>query len=300
LQKAYKEMSKSMGNPKHIFGLSGGIDSALNMTVCCLTLGKKNVLAYALPSVYNGAKTKQAAKKVCANLGVKLNTIAIDNILKAYKKALGKVKQITEENLQARVRSTILMAQTSEHNGILINNTNKVELALGYGTLYGDLAGAWCPIGDLTKVEIWGMARFINKKFGKLIPEELIPDESFKFSKDKIIPSAELKNNQVDPMVWGFDDWLVNQESPEKVLQGYINAKKSKGKNWDFFVKYGFNDAKKFIKHVEWFFNTANKNQFKRLQAPPVLVMSKTPLGKEDKENYKLTKKYKELKRQLI
>ena len=293
-------MSESMGNPTHVFGLSGGIDSVLNMTVCCLTLGKDKVLAYNLPSVYNSGKTKQIAQKVCDNLGVKLNVIAIDNILKEFKNALGEVKQITEENLQARVRANILMAQTSEHNGILINNTNKVEMALGYGTLYGDLTGAWCPLGDLTKLDIWNMACFINMKFGKLIPEELIPGKNLSFSEDKIRPSAELKENQFDPMVWGFDDWLVDSDmSPEDALKDYIKAKKSNNEDWKFYINYGFDNAQKFIEHIEWFYETVNKNAFKRLQAPPVCVLSKTPL-KKILNKFEWSEEYAKLKKTIM
>jgi NAD+ synthase (glutamine-hydrolysing) len=196
------------------------------------------------------------------------------------------------------------MAQTSQHNAVLINNTNKVELALGYGTLYGDLAGAWCPIGDLLKTEIWALSRYINNMFGKIIPEELMPDENLQFGKNQIRPSAELKENQVDPMIWGFDDWLLeqfmdyNKKTPEKILRLYID-----GTLKELCAKHNLDDAEKFINHIEWFFGKLYSNVFKRIQAPPVLVLSKSAFGgdyRESQYKYEPTQIYLKLKEELL
>ena len=200
----------------------------------------------------------------------------------------------------------ILMAQTSQKNAVLINNTNKVELALGYGTLYGDLAGAWCPIGDLLKTEIWEMARFVNEKFGQIIPPELIPDENLRFSENQIYPSAELKENQVDPMIWGFDDWLLEQfiehkrQTPEKILRLYLYQDAVLK---ELCVEYNLENANDFISHCEWFFTKLYANAFKRIQSPPVLVLSKFAFPgdcRESQYKYEWTQNYKELKRQIM
>jgi NAD+ synthase (glutamine-hydrolysing) len=307
IMEAYRSLDEAFGNPKYVFGLSGGIDSALNMVLCSLALGKEKILAYNLPTVYNSQNTKNAAQKLCDSLKIPLNFIEIDSIFKEFEKALKKssdIQSITEENLQARIRTVILMAQTSQENAVLINNTNKVELALGYGTLYGDLAGAWCPLGDLTKVEIWEMARYINSKFADIIPKELIPDKNFHFGKNRIRPSAELRENQFDPMIWGFDDKILElfmeykKRSPEKILAMYKNAELK-----DLCKKYGLEDAAKFIEHIEWFFAKLYANVFKRIQAPPVLMLSKSAFGADYRESqYRRmqTKEYKKLKREIL
>ena len=311
VREAYKSMDEMLGNPKCVFGLSGGIDSVLNMVLCFLALGKDKILAYNLPTVYNSQATKQAAAKVCSNLGISLNTIAIDNILKEFELSLCRdcqgdvatdinvscyvpltasvpltLDSVTRENLQSRIRMAILMAQTSRENAVLINNTNKVELALGYGTLYGDLAGAWCPLGDLLKTEIWEMARFINEKFGQIIPQELIPDENLRFSENQIYPSAELKENQIDPMIWGFDDWLLEQfaeykgQTPEKILRLHKD-----GALKELCAKYNLENANDFTSHCEWFFDKLYTNAFKRIQSPPVLVLSKYAFAGDCRES---------------
>ncbi|GHT34279.1 putative glutamine-dependent NAD(+) synthetase [Endomicrobiia bacterium] len=312
VQEAYKSMDEMLGSPKYVFGLSGGIDSALNMVLCSLAVGKSKILAYNLPTFYNSDKTKQAASKLCDGLSIKLKFIAINDILEEFNKTLtqgSNLKSITEENLQARIRTIILMAQTSENNAVLINNTNKVELALGYGTLYGDLAGAWCPLGDLTKTEIWEMARYINSSYGQIIPQELIPGKNYKFNIDQILPSAELKENQFDPMIWGFDDWLLEQfmeykkQTPEKILKTYLKTKHSCMEENNMFDKYGMKNAIKFIEHIEWFFNKLYANVFKRIQAPPVLVLSKSAFGgdyRESQYKYEFSSSYQKLKKEIL
>jgi NAD+ synthase (glutamine-hydrolysing) len=313
LQEAYKSMDEMLGSPKYVFGLSGGIDSALNMVLCSLAVGTNKILAYNLPTSYNSDKTKQAASKLCDKLGIKLNFISINSILEEFNKTLttqrASLKSITKENLQARVRAVILMAQTSENNAVLINNTNKVELALGYGTLYGDLAGAWCPLGDLTKAEIWEIARYINSSYGQIIPQELIPNKDYKFDASQILPSAELKDNQFDPMIWGFDDWLLEQfmeykkQTPERILETYLETNHGYTKERDMFDKYGMRDAVKFIEHIEWFFNKLYSNVFKRIQAPPVLVLSKSAFGgdyRESQYKYEFSSDYQKLKKKIL
>jgi NAD+ synthase (glutamine-hydrolysing) len=305
LIQAYQSMDEMLNKPKYVFGLSGGIDSALNAALCKLAIKEDRIYGCNMPSEFNKETTKNAAQKLAQNIKIKYEVIPIDAILSEYKKVLKYDKTITDENLQARIRALILLAKTSElGNGILINNTNKVELALGYGTLYGDLAGAWCPLADLTKVEIWEMSRLINKVYGNIIPQELIPDKNLKFDKNKIIPSAELKDGQFDPMIWGFDDWLLEKimtyksSTPEKILQSYIAKEEN-----EVFVKYGIQNPEKFIEHIEWFFGKFYANIFKRIQSPPVLVLSKSAFGgdyRESQYKYEFTQLYKKLKEKIL
>ena len=312
IQEAFKSMDEMLGSPKYVFGLSGGIDSALNMVLCSLAIGKNKILAYNLPTLYNSNKTKQAALELCDKIGIQLKFIAISNILEEFDKILtqdSNLKSVTKENLQARIRTVILMTQTSENGAVLINNTNKVELALGYGTLYGDLAGAWCPLGDLTKIEIWEMSRYINSSYGQIIPQELIPDENYKFNSSQIQPSAELRENQFDPMIWGFDDWLLEQfmeykkRTPERILKMYIDTKNSRVEENNMFDKFDMRDAVKFIEHIEWFFNKLYASVFKRIQAPPVLVLSKSAFGgdyRESQYKYEFSDNYRKLKMEIL
>ncbi|MDR2426840.1 MAG: NAD(+) synthase [Endomicrobium sp.] len=305
LQEAYKSMDEILNKPQYVFGLSGGIDSSLNAALCRLAIKEDRIHGYNMPSKFNKEITKTTAEKLAQNLRIKYEIISINDILSEYKQALNYDKTITEENLQARIRTLILLAKTSElGNGVLINNTNKIELALGYGTLYGDLAGAWCPLADLTKVEIWEMSRMINKAYGNIIPQELIPNKNLKFDENKIAPSAELKERQIDPMIWGLDDWLIEKvmtyksSSPEKILRLYISKKEK-----ELFAKYGMDDSKNFIEHIEWFFGKLYTNVFKRIQAPPILVLSKSAFGADYRESqykYEFTKLYKKLKEEIL
>ncbi|MCA6072679.1 MAG: hypothetical protein LE178_03990, partial [Endomicrobium sp.] len=151
--------------------------------------------------------------------------------------------------------------------------------------------------------------RYINSSYGQIIPQELIPDENYKFNSSQIPPSAELKENQFDPMIWGFDDWLLEQfmeykkQMPEKILKTYLDRKNSHVKENDVFDKYGMGDAAKFIEHIEWFFNKLYANVFKRIQAPPVLVLSKSAFGgdyRESQYKYEFSDNCQKLKMEIL
>ncbi|MDR2401216.1 MAG: NAD(+) synthase [Deferribacteraceae bacterium] len=288
--RAYKGIDEMLGyTPPYIFGLSGGIDSAVSASLAVLSLGAHRVKGYNLPSKYNTPATKDAAKQTADSLGIAYKVIPIDKFMEAAAQTLGNLPSAIEENIQARLRGNILMTLAAIENGVVVSNANKVETALGYCTLYGDTVGVFSPLGDLTKIEIWEMARFINQK-NRFIPETLIPDENFRCA---VMPSAELKENQTDPMKWGYHD---------KLLEAVMNYKKT-GKDdiisWyehgilctklgiseTLFKNYGLNDPKVFADDLERFMNSMQKGVFKRLQSPPILILSKSAFGYDFRES---------------
>ncbi len=188
-----RDLARKNGLRRAVLGLSGGIDSAL---VCCLAkeaLGADQVLAVALPSRHTDPRSTQSARALAAALGVRFEVRALEPLHAAAANALADLQvdapdTSLDENLQARLRALVLMALVNRHGGLLLNTSNKTELALGYGTLYGDLAGAVSVIGDLHKPEVYSLARAYDAGRG------LIPPFVFERA-----PSAELHPGQVDP-----------------------------------------------------------------------------------------------------
>lgn len=188
LRKFFKEAEIE----KAVLGLSGGIDSAVVMVLACEALGNKNVHAILMPSPYSTLHSITDAAKLAENLEADCSVIPIESILNKYIKGLspifeGKEEDVTEENLQARIRGSLLMAYANKFKALLLNTSNKSELTTGYGTLYGDLCGALMVIADLYKIEVYELAEYINRE------QEIIPISTM--TKE---PSAELRINQKD------------------------------------------------------------------------------------------------------
>jgi len=290
-------MDDIMGNSRfpYIIGLSGGIDSAL---VACLleqAVGMDRIVSFNLPSKYNSDTTKSIAKTLAAKLGIAYHVIPIEDIVKVNTDALAAFNpsEFNCENIQAKVRGTSILSNIAGIlNGLMVNNGNKVEIALGYATLYGDVNGGIAPVGDLLKTEIFEMASYMNEHIynDKVIPESLIPDKNFDFV---MPPSAELKNNQVDPMKWGYHDVLVqkftdyNRLSPETVLDWYnqnILCEKLEIRN-ALFNKYNLGNREVFINDLEWLVKNIQRAVFKRIQAPPIIILSKGAYGYDVRES---------------
>ena len=196
-----KDYFMKTGHAKAVVGLSGGIDSALTATIAKSALGSRNVIGISMPSIYSSDHSIEDARVLAKNLGIDFQIISIKKIneqmLDDLSPFLNGSSGLAEENLQARIRGNILMAVSNKKNALLLNTGNKTETALGYCTMYGDMAGALGVISDLNKTQVYALARWINDDAGM----ELIPQSSI----DKP-PSAELKPNQVDP----FDYELVS------------------------------------------------------------------------------------------
>ncbi|MES2655309.1 MAG: NAD+ synthase [Bacteroidota bacterium] len=253
-----KEYFHKQGFTKAILGLSGGVDSALVVYLAAKALGAENVLAVMLPSQYSSDHSVSDSQQLVKNLGVQSDLISIENTFEALQQSLSKQFanrpfSIAEENMQSRSRAVILMAIANKFGYILLNTSNKSELAVGYGTLYGDMCGGLSVIGDLYKTEVYGLCQFINSQ------KEIIPANILSKA-----PSAELRPNQKD------SDSLPDYEVLDAILFHYIEQRKGP----DEIIALGFEEAlvKRTLKMV-------NTNEWKRLQAPPVLRVSAKAFG---------------------
>ncbi|MFH2143280.1 MAG: NAD+ synthase [Bacteroidota bacterium] len=246
------------GFEKAILGLSGGIDSAVTLVLACKALGNENVRVLLLPSKFSSQHSVDDASKLAENLGVKYEIISIQDTVDSANALLkpvfrGMPENITEENIQARIRGVILMALSNKFGNILLNTSNKSEIACGYGTLYGDMCGGLSVIGDVYKTDVYKLAEYINKE------KEIIPLNTIQKP-----PSAELKPDQKD------SDSLPVYEILDQILYRYIELKESVSE----IVDSGF-DIETVLKTIR----LVDVNEYKRFQSPPVLRVSSKAFG---------------------
>jgi NAD+ synthase (glutamine-hydrolysing) len=241
-----------------IIGLSGGIDSAICLCLAVEALGNENVRALLMPSRYSSDHSVKDAVSLANTLNVHYDIINIERPFTAFEGELaplfeGKTKDVTEENIQARIRATLLMAVSNKYGCILLNTSNKSEAAVGYGTLYGDMAGGLSVIGDVYKTDVYRLADYINRN-GEIIPENTI----------KKFPSAELRPDQHDT------DSLPDYNILDSILYQYIELQKPAGR----IVSEGSerDTVFKVIRMIDF-------NEYKRYQAPPVLRISSKAFG---------------------
>lgn len=246
------------GFNKAVLGLSGGLDSAVVAALACEALGSKNVLSVLMPSHYSSDHSVKDAKDLVANVGCESMIIPIHQPTEGFSKALGQtfkglLADTTEENIQARTRAIILMAISNKFGHVLLNTSNKSEAAVGYGTLYGDMAGALSVIGDLFKTDVYRLADYINRE------REIIPINTIRKP-----PSAELRPDQKD------SDSLPDYSYLDAVLRAYIED------NWSVSrikEEYGKDEEVDRIIHM------VDRAEFKRYQSPPTLRVSKKGFG---------------------
>ncbi len=216
-----RDFSTKNGLSRAFLGLSGGIDSALTAVLAAEALGPDNVIGVAIPSRYSDPRSTNCARELAENLGISFEIVELEGIHQAAETALAPWLEsgTTAENIQARLRSMILMALVNAWGGFLLNTSNKTELALGYSTLYGDMAGSLCPIADLTKPDVYRLARWIQDQRG------VIPD----FIMERP-PSAELRPDQVDP----FDYETISPALEELIHENQSNSpiRRSEHKRW--------------------------------------------------------------------
>ena len=253
-----REYFSKQGFTKAVLGLSGGIDSALVLVLAAEALGAENVKAVLLPSQYSSQHSIDDAVALANNLSVSYDIINIEQTYLALEKTLdpffaGLPFNIAEENMQSRSRGVILMALSNKFGYILLNTSNKSELAVGYGTLYGDMCGGLSVIGDLYKTEVYELCNFINRK------QEIIPLNTITKA-----PSAELRPGQKD------SDSLPEYEILDAILGLYIEMRKSPKE----IIALGFDEA--LVNRV---LRMVNNNEWKRIQAPPVLRVSSKSFG---------------------
>ncbi len=247
---------------KAVLGLSGGIDSSLVLVLATEALGKENVSCVVLPSKFTSDETMKDAMQLLKNTGVKYQNISIEPGVVAMNESLsesfkGLKSDITEENIQARLRGLLIMAVANKSGALMLNTSNKSELATGYGTLYGDMGGALAVIGDLYKTQVFRITEYVNEITPGLIPENILTKP----------PTAELKPNQKD------SDSLPEYEILDRILVQYIEQHKS----IDEIKVRGAH--KNLIQRVV---NLVNKAEFKRHQFAPILRISQKLLAWEE------------------
>ena len=253
-----KDYFGKMGFSKAVMGSSGGIDSAVTQVLATQALGKENVRALLMPSQYSTSHSVTDAEQLSKNLGNPYDIVPIKNIYESFLTELKPIFKnepfnVAEENIQSRTRGNLLMAVANKFGYILLNTSNKSELATGYGTLYGDMAGGLSILGDVYKMQVYALARYINKK-KEIIPENIITKA----------PSAELRPDQKD------SDSLPEYEKLDRILYQYIELRKGPKE----IIESGY--EKELVDRI---LKLVNTNEYKRNQFCPIIRVSCKAFG---------------------
>ena len=257
-----KDYVRKNGFSKVLIGLSGGIDSAITAAIAVAALGLENVIGITMPSRFNSAETINDAERCAKNLGIKFITIPIGSVLEQFNGSLEKVdgwdsKGLAYENLQARIRGTILMSLSNQFGALVLTTGNKSEIAVGYTTLYGDTAGGFAVIKDVFKTMVYKLAKYINDTNGReIIPKSVI---------DRV-PTAELRPNQKD------SDSLPEYDLLDKILKGYVEEDKSAQQ----LIDEGL--PKEAVGRV---IRMVDRNEYKRRQSPPGVKITPKAFGRD-------------------
>jgi NAD+ synthase (glutamine-hydrolysing) len=245
-----------------VIGLSGGIDSALTAALCVEALGAERVHGVSMPSRYSSDATRGDAGRLAESLGIDFREIAIEPMVDSYTSALsphfaGRDSDLTEENLQARIRGTLLMALSNKFGWLVIATGNKSELSVGYSTLYGDLAGGFALIKDVYKTDVFRLSRWLNERAGhEVIPVSII----------ERAPSAELRADQRD------EDSLPPYAALDRVLEAYVELDRSR----EELGEDGFDPDV-----VERAVAMIDRAEYKRRQAPPGVKLRPKAFGRD-------------------
>jgi NAD+ synthase (glutamine-hydrolysing) len=253
-----RDYARKCGFQKAVLGLSGGIDSALTACLAVLALGADNVLGVAMPGPYNAPESLEDARLVAENLGIQFHIVTISDLFQSALGSLAPVFEdlppdVTEENLQARLRGLTLMAISNKFRRLLLSTGNKSEMAVGYCTLYGDMNGGLAVLGDVPKTLVYELAYRLNERF------QWIPGRTLSRP-----PSAELRPDQKD------EDSLP----PYSVLDGILAAYVEKRMSVSEIIARGFAPET-----VRWVVNHVDHNEYKRWQAPPILRVTTKAFG---------------------
>lgn len=247
-----------LGFTKATLGLSGGIDSAVTLVLAQKALGSDNIRVLLLPSQYSSDHSIDDAKSLAENLNIQYDIVSIANTFDTLRTNMGSIfgsepENLTEENIQARIRGVMLMALSNKFGHLLLNTSNKSEAAVGYGTLYGDMCGALSVLGDVYKTQVFELAHYINSDM-EIIPLNTITKP----------PSAELRPNQKD------SDSLPEYDVLDKILYQYIEEHKSQ----DEIIALGYDSAL-----VAKTLRMVNISEYKRFQTAPILRVSSKAFG---------------------
>jgi NAD+ synthase (glutamine-hydrolysing) len=249
-----RDYVRKCGFSKVVIGLSGGIDSALVAAIATDALGPENVLAVAMPGPYSSDASLRDAQTVAKNLGIELIVLPITETFKSYRGALketfeGHSEDVTEENIQARIRGNFLMALSNKFGSLVLSTGNKSELAVGYCTLYGDMAGGLSVISDVPKTMVYDLARYANRMKERIPQEVLIK-----------VPTAELRPNQTD------QDTLPPYEDLDRILKAYVEEMQDPAQIAE--------ECLLPIELVRAVAMQVDRNEYKRKQSPPGLKVT--------------------------
>jgi len=254
-----RDYVRKCGFSRALIGLSGGIDSALVACIAVDALGKENVRGITMPSQYSSTGSVSDSQRLAENLGIRLDTIAIEGLFQGFESALkavfaGTRADITEENIQSRIRGNLLMAMSNKWGALVLTTGNKSEMSVGYCTLYGDMVGALAVIGDVMKTRVYDLCRHINRE-REIIPKAILEKP----------PSAELRPGQKDT------DSLPAYEVLDPILEGYVERYETPEA---IAAQHGFDLdlVRSVVKLVE-------RSEYKRQQAAPVLKVTEKAFG---------------------
>ncbi|MGB6686786.1 MAG: NAD+ synthase [Terracidiphilus sp.] len=254
-----RDYVRKCGFRKALVALSGGIDSALVAAIAKDALGAENVLAIGMPSPYSSAGSIDDSRRLAANLGIRFEVIGISGLFGEYTRALepmfrGATPDITEENIQSRIRGNLLMALSNKFCALVLTTGNKSEMAVGYCTLYGDMVGALAVIGDLVKTRVYAVCRWLNRD-GEVIPQAILEKP----------PSAELRPGQKDT------DSLPPYDVLDPILEAYVERYETPER---IAAAHGFDLAL-----VQQVVRLVERSEYKRQQAAPVLKVTSKSFG---------------------
>ncbi len=254
-----RDYTEKCGFKKVVLGISGGVDSALTAAAAVAALGKDNVLGVTLPSPYTSPKSLEDARELAENLEIELINLPISNIMQEFSTVLGPFfgdlpQDVTEENIQARIRGNLLMALANKFRALLLTTGNKSEIAVGYCTIYGDMAGGLGLISDIPKTMVYSLAFWLNQEKGTTIPESILEKP----------PSAELTPGQKD------QDTLPEYEVVDRILYLLLQEFESIPN----IISRGFNSEE-----VRKIARLVHRSEFKRKQAPPGLKITDQAFG---------------------
>jgi len=280
---ALRDYMHKIGFARAVVAISGGIDSALALAIAVDALGPDRVAAFNLPSKHNTETTKSIARRLAAAFGVRYTVVPIeqidDDIKAAFERHAHPIRQsLTRENLHARIRGILMMAESNDSGALLISCGNETEIALGYATLYGDMCGGISMIGDLSKADVYALSRYVNVKHGR----EMIPEETF-----SIRPSAELAEGQFDPFDYSVvspivGEFVERRTSPAALVRQFEERTldparfKPDAQGRSAYDKYTTESFRAIVYDA---FRRMRRSVYKRLQGPPIVVVSERAFG---------------------
>jgi NAD+ synthase (glutamine-hydrolysing) len=269
-----RDYARKCGFKTALIGLSGGIDSALVAAIATAALGSDNIYCVSMPSKWSSSHSKSDAKELARRLNINFNTIPIENLMNSFDESFTKsinfeMAEITNQNIQSRIRGTLLMALANQEKHLLLSTGNKSELAVGYCTLYGDMNGGLSVIGDLYKTNVFKLCNWLDSKDSIKSKNSYMLDTNINLIGENIrtkAPSAELGPDQLDT------DSLPPYSILDNILKGIIEEKKDIKQ----LEEDGYN--KELILRI---ISLIKKAEFKRKQAPPILKISSQSLGSD-------------------